>query len=160
MKSRRMFWQIAEKIKALIASGLYPPGTRLPAERELAETFDVSRPTIREAIIALEVLQHVEVKTGSGVYVLDKPKDKEDATTEQISAFELTQARALVEGEAAALAALSITDEELSALEKTLEAMKTGVNAEEADRDFHIIISRATRNKAILLAVNKFWSLL
>ena len=159
MKSRRMFWQIAEKIKALIASGLYPPGTRLPAERELAETFDVSRPTIREAIIALEVLQHVEVKTGSGVYVLDKPKDKEDATTEQISAFELTQARALVEGEAAALAALSITDEELSALEKTLEAMKTGVNAEEADRDFHIIISRATRNKAILLAVNKFWSL-
>ena len=50
MKSRRMFWQIAEKIKALIASGLYPPGTRLPAERELAETFDVSRPTIREAL--------------------------------------------------------------------------------------------------------------
>lgn len=159
MKNRRMFWQIAEKIKALIASGLYPPGTRLPAERELAETFDVSRPTIREAIIALEVLQHVEVKTGSGVYVLDKPNDKEDSTTEQISAFELTQARALVEGEAAALAALSITDEELEALEKTLEAMRTGVDAEEADRDFHIIISKSTRNKAILLAVNKFWSL-
>ncbi|GEA05886.1 GntR family transcriptional regulator [Alteromonas sp. KUL42] len=159
MKSRRMFWQIAEKIKALIASGLYPPGTRLPAERELAETFDVSRPTIREAIIALEVLQHVEVKTGSGVYVLDKANDQEETTTEQISAFELTQARALVEGEAAALAALSITDEELDALEKTLDAMRAGINAEEADRNFHIIISKATRNKAILLAVNKFWAL-
>ncbi len=159
MKNRRMFWQIADKLKALIASGLYPPGTRLPAERELAETFDVSRPTIREAIIALEVLHYVEVKTGSGVYVLDKPKDKDDVFTEEITAFELTQARALVEGEAAALAALSITDDELTALEKTLEAMRKGVDAEKADRDFHIIISKATRNKAILLAVNKFWTL-
>lgn len=159
MKNRRMFWQITQKIKTLIASGLYPPGTRLPAERDLAETFDVSRPTIREAIIALEVLQYVEVKTGSGVYVLDKPREKEGASAEQISAFELTQARALVEGEAAALAAVSITDEEIQELEKALEAMRTGLNAEEADRNFHIIISRATRNKAILLAVNNLWSL-
>ncbi|MDY6885938.1 MAG: FadR/GntR family transcriptional regulator [Pseudomonadota bacterium] len=159
MKNRRMFWQIAEKIQSLIESGLYPPGSRLPPERELAESFNVSRPTIREAIIALEVLQLVEVKTSSGVYVLDKPKNNNDAPAETISAFELTQARALVEGEAAALAALSITDEELKALAATLDAMESGIEAEKADREFHIIISKATRNKAILLAVNKFWSL-
>lgn len=159
MKSRRMFWQIAEKIQALIESGLYPPGSRLPPERELAESFDVSRPTIREAIIALEVLQLVEVKTSSGVYVLDKPKNTNDAPAEKISAFELTQARALVEGEAAALAALSISDDELKALAATLDAMESGIEAEKADREFHLIISKATRNKAILLAVNKFWSL-
>jgi DNA-binding FadR family transcriptional regulator len=159
MKNRRMFWQIAEKIQSLIESGLYPPGSRLPPERELAESFNVSRPTIREAIIALEVLQLVEVKTSSGVYVLDKPKNDSDAPDEKISAFELTQARALVEGEAAALAALSISDEELKALAATLDAMESGIEAEKADREFHIIISKATRNKAILLAVNKFWSL-
>jgi DNA-binding FadR family transcriptional regulator len=159
MKNRRMFWQIAEKIQSLIESGLYPPGSRLPPERELAESFNVSRPTIREAIIALEVLQLVEVKTSSGVYVLDKPKNDSEATDEKISAFELTQARALVEGEAAALAALSISDEELKALAATLDAMESGIEAEKADREFHIIISKATRNKAILLAVNKFWSL-
>lgn len=159
MKNRRMFWQIAEKIQSLIESGLYPPGSRLPPERELAESFNVSRPTIREAIIALEVLQLVEVKTSSGVYVLDKPKNNHDAPAEKISAFELTQARALVEGEAAALAALSISDEELKALAATLDAMESGIEAEKADREFHIIISKATRNKAILLAVNNFWSL-
>ncbi len=159
MKSRRMFWQIAEKIESLISSGLYPPGSRLPPERELAETFDVSRPTIREAIIALEVMQLVEVKTSSGVYVLERPADKHIDADEEISAFELTQARALVEGEAAALAAMSITPEELDELQKTLDAMEAGIDAETADREFHIIISKATKNNAVLLAVKKFWSL-
>lgn len=159
MKSRRMFWQIAEKIEGLIESGLYPPGTRLPPERELAETFDVSRPTIREAIIALEVMQLVEVKTSSGVYVLEKVIEQEQMSAENISAFELTQARALVEGEAAALAATSITETELDALKKTLDAMEAGIDAEKADREFHLIISKATRNKVILLAVKKSWEL-
>lgn len=154
-----MFWQIAEKIESLIKSGLYPPGSRLPPERELAETFDVSRPTIREAIIALEVMQLVEVKTSSGVYVLEKANDDTEKTSDKISAFELTQARALVEGEAAALAAVSITDEELDALQKTLDAMESGINADTADRDFHVIISTATRNNAILMTVEKFWEL-
>lgn len=159
MKSRRMFWQIAEKIESLIKSGLYPPGSRLPPERELAETFDVSRPTIREAIIALEVMQLVEVKTSSGVYVLEKANEEAEKVADKISAFELTQARALVEGEAAALAAVSITDSELQALQKTLDAMESGIDADNADRDFHVIISTATRNKAILLAVEQFWEL-
>ena len=51
--NRRLFWSIVDKIEALIDSGLYSPGSRLPPERELAETFNVSRPTVREAIIAL-----------------------------------------------------------------------------------------------------------
>ncbi|WP_371194734.1 FadR/GntR family transcriptional regulator [Glaciecola sp. SC05] len=159
MKNRRMFWQIAEKIEGLIESGLYPPGSRLPPERELAETFNVSRPTIREAIIALEVMQRVEVKTSSGVYVLESVNEKEKESAANVSAFELTQARALVEGEAAALAAMSITEPELDALQKTLDAMESGIDAEKADREFHLIISKATRNNAILIAVEKFWHL-
>ncbi len=69
----------------------------------MAEEFSVSRPTIREAIIALEVRGKVEVKTSSGVYLLEQPESNTDNV--DVSAFELTQARALVEGEAAALAA-------------------------------------------------------
>ncbi|NMH60282.1 FadR/GntR family transcriptional regulator [Alteromonas ponticola] len=159
MKSRRMFWQIAEKIESLIKSGAYSPGSRLPPERELADTFQVSRPTIREAIIALEVMGLVEVKTSSGVYVLEPKVDQVEEEGREISAFELTQARALVEGEAAALAALSISDEELNSLKHTLEVMESGIGAEKADREFHLIISKATRNNAILLAVKKFWTL-
>ncbi|MGS2721000.1 FadR/GntR family transcriptional regulator [Paraglaciecola aestuariivivens] len=157
MKNRRMFWQIVDKIELLIDSGKYAPGSRLPPERELAETFNVSRPTIREAIIALEVRQRVYVKTSSGVYVLENPKKAEENLN--VSAFELTQARALVEGEAAALAAATITDEELAQLEATLTAMAEGDKPEVADREFHLIISKATRNNAILLAVEKYWKL-
>ena len=157
MKNRRMFWHIVEKIESLIDSGSYPPGSRLPPERELAELFGVSRPTIREAIIALEVRGRVEVKTSSGVYVLETPEEM--LNSRPVSAFELTQARALVEGEAAALAASTITEEELDSLEQTLLAMEKGDNAEQADHDFHLIISIATRNNAVLLAVENFWKL-
>ena len=55
MKRPRRFWSVVEKLEALINNGTYPVGSRLPAERVLAETYGVSRPTIREAIIALEV---------------------------------------------------------------------------------------------------------
>jgi DNA-binding FadR family transcriptional regulator len=77
----------------------------------------------------------------------------------KVSAFELTQARALVEGEAAALAAVSITEEELAKLDATLTAMEKGIEPEKADREFHLIISKATRNSAVLLAVEQFWQL-
>lgn len=157
MKNRRLFWRIVEKIENLIDTGIYPPGSKLPPERELAESYGVSRPTIREAIIALEVRERVEVKTGSGIYVTEKHTS--DTNALRISAFELTQARALVEGEAAALAATTITEEELVALHQTLVDMEHETSAENADKQFHLIISKATRNNAILVAVEKLWLL-
>lgn len=157
MQNRRLFWEIVEKIELLIDSGQYPPGSRLPPERLLAEQFSVSRPTVREAIIALEVRNRVEVKTSSGVYVIEKLDDVPNRIL--VSAFELTQARALIEGEAAALAASNITQEELEELLESVVAMENGINEEVADRKFHTIISTATRNNAILYAVQNFWNL-
>ena len=155
MTHRRLFWDIVEKIEQLIDSGEYALASRLPPERVLAERFGVSRPTIREAIIALEVRGRVIVKTSSGVYVTNG--HSKDYGNCDISAFELTQARALVEGEAAALAASSISSKELDNLEQALTRMALGDNAEEADKEFHRIISKATRNGAILAMVEKFW---
>lgn len=157
MKSRRLFWTIVEKLEALIDSGVYPVGSRLPPERELAETNDVSRPTIREAIIALEVRGRVEVKTGSGVYVIKQ--DSANQEVKPISAFELTQARALVEGEAAAISAAAITANELAELRATLDDMKDKSKAEAADERFHEIIAQSTRNNAILLSVENLWKI-
>jgi len=159
MKNRRMFWQIAEKIESLINSGLYPPGSRLPPERELADTYNVSRPTIREAIIALEVMELVEVKTSSGVYVLEYQHENNQDHRLNVTAFELTQARAFVEGEVAALAAHSITDKELQALRRTLLVMEQGKDAEKADKEFHHIIAKATKNAAIMHVIEKYWQL-
>ncbi|MBQ4833781.1 FadR family transcriptional regulator [Pseudoalteromonas sp. MMG010] len=157
MGNRRLFWRIVDKVEALINQGEFSAGSRLPPERELAEMFDVSRPTIREAIIALEVRGRVEVKTGSGVYVVER--QDHPIKSQEISAFELTQARALIEGEIAALAAHSITDDELARLYKTLEAMEEGLYVEQADREFHEIIANATRNKALSYAVSSLWDL-
>ncbi|MBT8040919.1 MAG: FadR family transcriptional regulator [Xanthomonadales bacterium] len=159
--AKRLYRDVLEKMLELIDSGEFPAGGRLPPERELAERFNVSRPTVREAIIALEALERVNVKTGSGVYVLDHP-DLSGNSYYSMSPFELTEARALIEGEAAALAAKMITEEELEALKETLEKMSresdTGDLADgDADREFHHLIALATRNRMIQLIIDQLW---
>jgi len=157
MKRRRRFWNVVDKLEAAIDQGIYPAGSRLPAERELAQTHQVSRPTIREAIIALEVRERVEVKTGSGVFVTDSAQS--EGLDKPISAFELTQARALVEAEAAALSAATIQDHELALLKQTIEDMKVPQTANEADQRFHEVIAQSTRNSAIVLTIKNLWKL-
>jgi len=154
---------VLEKMIVWIDSGEYPVGSRLPPERELSERFGVSRPTIRQAITALEVLGRVTVKTGSGIYVLEKTS-KQANSNPDISAFELTEARAVFEGEAAALAASMISNEELAELELTLKKMddenhQGDLTSEVADKRFHQIISQATRNKAISGVIDDLWSI-
>src|SRR3989442_3066300 len=67
---RRLYRQIADQIRGLIKNGEFPAGSRLPPERDLARQLGVSRPSVREALIALEVEGMVEVRIGSGIYVL------------------------------------------------------------------------------------------
>ncbi|MEN7342150.1 MAG: FadR/GntR family transcriptional regulator [Pseudomonadota bacterium] len=159
---KRLYRNVQQNLQSLIDSGEYPTGGRLPPERELAERFGVSRPTVREAIIALEALGQVEVKTGSGVYVLAS-QDSSTRVDRTISAFELTEARALIEGEGAALAATMITDEQLTALEGTLarmadESENAELISEQADQEFHRIIAEATRNAMIISVFNSLWN--
>jgi len=116
MADKRLYHSIADKITKLINDGAYPPGSRLPGERELAEQFGVSRVTIREAEIALQALGQIIIKTGSGAYVLD-PSERDYRALPNVSAFELTEARSLFESEAAALAARNMTDRTLRRLE-------------------------------------------
>ena len=94
----RLYMDVARKLVAELVAGTFPIGSRLPAERELAAQYNVSRPTVREAIIALEVRGFVEVRIGSGIYVMRHPDD-EDVPGYGMTAFELTEARLLIEGE-------------------------------------------------------------
>ena len=158
---KRLYRDVMERMLDLIDSGEYPAGGRLPPERELAERFNVSRPTVREAIIALEALERVNVKTGSGIYVLEHP-GLGGSAYQDISPFELTEARALIEGEAVALAANMITDKELEELRHTLDDMALESDQGEladgdADRAFHHLIAVATRNKMLLLITDQLW---
>ena len=159
--SKRLYRQVAEKMLDLIESGEYPAGSRLPAERELAERFGVSRPTIREAVIALEAKGRVAVKTGSGVYVLE-PKVEIEGLGQAVSPFELIEARVFIEGEAAALAAAFISGEQLVQLKQALREMALENREDDpastvADRKFHSIISAATNNRVLSLLITQLW---
>ncbi len=161
--TRKLYRQVADAIMASIQSGDYEPGSRLPSERDLAASFKVSRPTIREAMIALEIHGLVEARQGSGIYVTDHPPAQIGADDLDIGAFELTEARRLFEAEAAALAATIITEEQLREIEEILgDMIKENVRkqkGEMADRRFHVAIARATRNSAITAVIENLWDI-
>lgn len=158
----RLYQDLARSLLEELAQGRYPVGTRLPAERDLALRYDVSRPTVREAIIALEVQGLVEVRIGSGAYVKRLPGE-EDRPGFNVTAFELTEARLLFEGEAAALAATQVTDADVAEIEvlvqRIVEENQDPNGTESADREFHLAIARATRNVAVYNAVEHLWDL-
>ncbi|PLX37361.1 MAG: GntR family transcriptional regulator [Hyphomicrobiales bacterium] len=160
IKPRRLYQEVADQLTRLIAKGEYKPGGRLPAERELAASLQVSRPTIREAMIALELAGVIEIRTGSGIFVRGDaaPSARKDTGP---GPFELMEARLHIEGEAAAIAARNISDlelEELTQANRRMERLAAGHRpAETTDRQFHRIIARATRNSAMAAAVEQLW---
>ncbi|KAA9130501.1 FadR family transcriptional regulator [Marinihelvus fidelis] len=163
MSSKRLYHTVAERIKRGIADGTYPPGTRLPGERELAQQFQVSRVTIREAEIALQALGQVIIKTGSGVYVTD-PAERGSLVFPEMSLFELTEAQSMFESEAAALAARNIEDTELTELVKLGGVLADNQTDDmtavaDADKDFHIAIAKASGNAAVLFVVKTLWKI-
>jgi DNA-binding FadR family transcriptional regulator len=163
VNSLRRYQQVATAIERAIAEGKYPAGQRLASERDLAEEFGVSRPTVRRAVIALEMRGLLEARQGSGVYVRQASATPPPPKDLDIGAFDQAEARRLFEGEVAALAATLITDEELAYLETLLVEMSneaaTKEQSELADRQFHITIAQATRNVAIVRIVENTWDL-
>lgn len=168
IKVQRLYLQVAQQLQALIVEDDFAPGSRLPSERDLAEQFGVSRPTIREAIIALEIARQVEVRTGSGVYVLDTPGTAEALSHVLSDAqgpgpFEILQARILIECETCALAADRITNAQLEQLQKLLDDMAEENRKEDitetADEKFHCLIAQAAGNSALSATVKWLWQL-
>jgi DNA-binding FadR family transcriptional regulator len=167
VESRRLYRQIAAQISALIASGELAVGHRLPSERELAVELGVSRPSLREAIIVLELEGMVEVRVGAGIWVM-AAAGRTPATASQIPAgtegegpFELLRARSLIEGEIAAVAARDATAADLAALRHDVETMeqleRQGQDPAPADRAFHLCIAAATRNSVLHAVVQDLW---
>ncbi len=164
VENRRLYRQIADQLAALIERGEYGLGQRLPPERDLAKQLGVSRPSVREALIALEVQGYVEVRVGSGVYVVGK-HPKATAGGEDLSIdsgpFELIRARWLIEAECAALAARHATRAQVRAMEEALDAMEAdkdnGVMPLTADRLFHLRIAEGSGNSALALVVKTLW---
>ncbi|WP_242120571.1 FadR/GntR family transcriptional regulator [Sphingomonas lacusdianchii] len=162
-RTEKLYQRVSTAIATAIDEGRYPVGTRLPGERDLAETFAVSRPTVREAMIALEIRGLVEARHGSGLYVIATSADGASPAELDVGAFELIEARILFEGEAAAVAATVNDAEALADLDASLAAMAAVDPADpaaiEADRRFHLRIAEATGNTVIAAVVEMLWNL-
>lgn len=166
LEPQRLYRQIAGQLRALIATGEFRPGSRLPAERDLARQLGVSRPSVREALIALEVEGAVDVRTGSGIYVMQpgNPPTSEDASAPDSAEWgplELMRARELVEGEVAALAARNARRPQIAVMSDALERMQqqadAGVVPREGDEAFHNAVAQACGNEVLRDTVHGYW---
>lgn len=156
---QRLYRQISEQLNGLIANGEFAPGSRLPAERDLAKQLGVSRPSLREALIALEVEGIIEVRTGSGIYVLPRgprpaaPRARAGRTPPEWGPLQLMRARELVEGEVAALAARHADRAALGAIAVALQQMRDDAHAgrspRRGDEAFHNAIADACGNEVL-----------
>lgn len=162
IKTERLYVKVAEQISKLVKDGNVKPGDKLPSERVLAEQIGVSRPTIREAMIALEIAGIVDIRTGSGIYVIDQTPEL-SLSDAGVGPFEILDTRYIVEAEACALAAARITDEQLAELRNAIAEMeeeeKRPDASEEADMKFHMLIAEASQNSAISAIIKWLWEL-
>ena len=162
LEPRRLYRQIADQLRGLILAGEWPLGGRLPAERDLAAQLGVSRPSVREALIALEVEGLVAVRPGSGIEVVARePSAQALRVDAAFGPFEIIRARQLVECELAALAALSMDAAAVQGLRQAQAGMAAdvagGVAPIRSDRLFHLRIAEAAGNGPLLRTVTELF---
>lgn len=158
IKKARLSDEIVRQIKESLFAGKLQAGDRLPAERELAEQFETSRASVREALRTLEQEGMIQVRkgVGGGAFIADldhRPVTKSFQTLlslKKISIQNIAEARLIFEPEAARLAAERVTEEDLRELEEVIQQMSLAVEKRELpdsfDLKFHQIIARAARN--------------
>jgi DNA-binding FadR family transcriptional regulator len=149
-------------LRGLIAHGEFAAGTRLPAERDLARQLGVSRPSVREALIALEVEGWVEVRTGSGIYVQPaKQRGSQAEPNGEWGPLQVMQARELVEAEVAALAARHARKPQLALIAGALAHMReeadAGIEPRTGDEAFHVAVAQACGNEVLADTVRSYW---
>ena len=163
VESRRLYQQIADQIRELIERGGFENGTRLPPERDLALQLGVSRPSLREALIALDVEGRVEVRSGSGVYVSAAKAGPAPGRTAAMgeSPSQLMEARSVIEGELITLACARITPAPLASLREILKDMAAGIEHRRArvdlDRQFHLTLAEVSGNAILSRLVGELF---
>ncbi|HEV7268266.1 MAG TPA: FadR/GntR family transcriptional regulator [Falsiroseomonas sp.] len=166
VRPKRMYEQIAEQIEALIRDGTFAPGKRLPGERELADRVGISRPSLREALIALETAGLIETRMGDGTYVradigptpvfpLATGRDLGPGTLEQF------EARRALECAAAELAAQRASAADRAALQSSLDRMTALVERLENPAAEHLVFHTglvdAAHNQILSRVVRELW---
>jgi GntR family transcriptional repressor for pyruvate dehydrogenase complex len=165
----RLYQGIVAQIEALLERGELKPGDQLPAERLLADQFEVSRASVREALRSLELLGIVETRPGGGTFVRQgRPDDLTRPLSSLISrghtVSDVIDVRGLIEPAVSERAAQKITAPELEELREILRAQEAKIAAGEpyADEDtrFHEVIGQASRNELLVTMLGVIWDVL
>jgi len=170
IKKTRIHEEVVSQVQDLIKQGRLKARDQLPSERELAETFKVSRTSVREALRALETQGLIISKTGAGNFIADLPVESlvgplAKLLSEEKSALaDIFELRELIEPHIAALAAERATRNDIAQLKNILnkqtEAVNRGETGVEADAELHYLIGRATRNQALQKLVSGLMEML
>jgi len=165
----RLYRQIAALISDRIDEGMFAVGSLLPAERDLAEQLGVSRTSVREALIALEVSGKVSIRVGHGVQILqatprsDQIGSSVEVSDADISPIQMMEARRLIEPRSAELAAMNRDASNLKRIKRAMEeqarsdSVKT-TEYREWDQTFHLEIAKATGDAALILLIGTLWA--
>jgi GntR family transcriptional repressor for pyruvate dehydrogenase complex len=171
VRTSRLYEQIVQQIEESIVKGALKPGDQLPAERDLAQRFGVSRTAIREAVKALREKGLVEAYSGRGTFITDGTTEAVRQSLDLMvkigqpgGSIHLAEVRAILEPEIAALAAIRIQDSELTTMREAVAVMdRAGDDPDafiEADLDFHLALAEGAANPLILSLLDSIVGLL
>ncbi len=171
VRTSRLYEQIVQQIEESILKGTLKPGDQLPAERELAQRFGVSRTAVREAVKALREKGLVEAYSGRGTFITNgtsqairQSLDLMMKIGQQDGSIHLAELRAILEPEIAALAATRVEDQHIAAMREAFGVMDRAredpVAYIEADLDFHLSLAEAAANPLILSLIDSIVGLL
>ena len=171
VRTSRLYEQIVHQIEESIVEGSLKAGDQLPAERDLARRFGVSRTAVREAVKALREKGLVEAYSGRGTFITDGTTQAVRQSLDLMAKIgqpegstHLAEVRAILEPEIAALAAERIQEPELAMMREAVAAMdRAGQDAEayiEADLDFHLALAEGAANPLILSLLDSIVALL
>lgn len=160
----KKYVQVAEQILDNINSGRFPPGSKLPPERDLASSMGVSRPSVREALLGLELLGVVDIRIGQGTYVVSRLNVERVAElAESMPSFEMLEARVVVETNIAGLVAQKQPVEALERLELLTVGMEQLVDMPERlgefmqmGLEFHKALAESSGNSILASIVAGF----
>lgn len=170
VRRTKLYEMVAKQIERLISEGLLKPGDKLPPERELAEMFQVSRSSLRDAIRTLELVGLVEARQGDGTVVCDLSADSlvnplaTMLVRKRELVAELLDVRKIIEPPLAARAAAHASPEEIAYLDDILRRQKEKVRrselAIEEDSEFHYAIAQASKNSIVMKVLDVLMDLL
>lgn len=161
-KGLRRYQELARDLKILIQQKGYKVGDRIMTERQISEALNVGRSAAREAILMLEIEELVEVRKGSGIYLLSDSRSVAQPVVDDIGPFELLQARQLLESSIAGFAAVSVTKNDIVRMREALDMERKGIeeknNDYSSDELFHRLIAEATQNSVLVDMVSELWA--